>query len=194
MRAIAGMALLAMLAAWSTGCARTSIAGHGNLRTNQFFGNLGITGDGNNVTIEDGSKVTKLSILGNNNTVTVEDGANLYRIEFWGKGNIVSVPEYLAIRATEVGTNQIIRRKPEFETTSEWPDMTTPSDPWAPQPEWTPDDETMQDESAPPVTQPERRPPPEETEIEPLPIDEPEDDEDDEVNIVPPPTMKTEDL
>ncbi len=98
----------------TTGCAHNSIVASNMTRADRYYGNVGITRHSNNITIVRGSKVPKLSILGNNNTVTVEDGAWLQRIEFWGKGNIVSLPEHLAVRVTEVGDNQIIRRPREL--------------------------------------------------------------------------------
>ncbi len=105
----------------ASGCAYNSIAGTGIVRADQYFGNVGVTGGGSNITILNGSKVPKLSILGNNNTITVEENVELRRIEFWGKGNTVSVPEDLTVRTTEVGNNQIIRRpRMKHEAPIEW--------------------------------------------------------------------------
>ncbi len=108
-RIVLGTWMLGLLWA-STGCATNAVVGNSSVRAAQFYGDLGITGRGNNVTIQRGSRIWKLSIIGDNNTATVEEGVTLNRIEFWGNGNVVSVPENLLFRATEVGGNQIIRR------------------------------------------------------------------------------------
>ena len=108
-RIVIGAAALVVLTLTS-GCAYNSIAGTGIVRADQYFGNVGVTGGGSNITILTGSKVPKLSVLGSNNTITVEEDVELSRIEFWGKGNTVSIPENLVVRTTEVGNNQIIRR------------------------------------------------------------------------------------
>jgi len=104
----------------ATGCASSSIVGTGVTRVDRFYGDVGITGSNNNLTILSDSRVSKLSILGNNCTVTVQDGVMLYRVEFWGKGNTVSIPETLVVRTTEVGSNQIIRRPREQRHIFEW--------------------------------------------------------------------------
>jgi len=102
--------LMAGLVTAGMGCAVNPIVAHGSVTANQYFGDVGITGNGNSTTILRGSKVSKLSIIGDNNTVTVEDDVTIYRIEFWGKGNSVSIPETLSVRCNNVGNNQIIRR------------------------------------------------------------------------------------
>lgn len=111
MRTMLLSGLVMGLLAASTGCAPTPRVGNSITANEQVFGDYGITGNGCNFTIVQGSKVTKLSIIGDNNTVNVQDGVTLYRIEFWGKGNTVIVPDTQFIyRVTEVGSNQIIRR------------------------------------------------------------------------------------
>jgi hypothetical protein len=104
----------------SLGCAHNAIVADGISRTDTYYGDVGVTGDGTTVTIQKYSKVSKLSLLGNNNMVTVEEGAVVRRIEFWGKGNTVSLPEGLFVRTTEVGQNQIIRRSRERTPIPEW--------------------------------------------------------------------------
>lgn len=104
----------------ASGCAYNAIVGTGVARAAQFFGDVGVSGNGNQVTIQTGSKVSKLSVLGNNCTITVEDKVVLYRIEFWGKNNTVSIPESLIVRTTEVGSNQIIRRPHTTHDLQEW--------------------------------------------------------------------------
>lgn len=104
----------------SLGCAHNAIVADGASRADTYFGDVGVTGNGTNVTILRYSRVSKLSLLGNNNVVTVEDGAAVRRIEFWGKGNTVSLPEDLVVRTTEVGRNQLLRRARQRTTLPEW--------------------------------------------------------------------------
>jgi hypothetical protein len=103
---LAGGLLLAVF-----GCARGApIVGHRVVQEGTYYGDLGITGNGSNVTVLRHSRITKLSIIGNNCTVMVEEGAGLGKIEFWGNGNVVSIPDVLIVRSNNVGANQIIRR------------------------------------------------------------------------------------
>ena len=112
--------LLTGLLMATAGCASNPIVGHGVIRADQYFGDVGLTGDGHTLTILRGSKVHKLSILGGSCTITVEEGVTLSKIEFWGTNNTVSVPEYLSIRTNEVGHNQIIRRPREANVEPVW--------------------------------------------------------------------------
>lgn len=108
-------ALAIGLALAATGCANNPVWGSGGVRSDQFFGDVGIFGSGKEVTILRGSIVQKLSFLGHNNKITVQDGVSVSKIEFWGKGNTVSIPETLIVRTAEVGDNQIIRRPREVQ-------------------------------------------------------------------------------
>jgi hypothetical protein len=110
MRTLLIVALSAGLLVAGTGCASNPIVGQASQRSEQYFGDVGITGHGNSLTILPGSRILKLSIIGNDNTITVEDNVTIYRIEFWGKNNTISIPDYLSIRTNDVGSNQIIRR------------------------------------------------------------------------------------
>lgn len=107
-----GMLAVGLLSA-AAGCARNAIVGDAAVRTDQFFGEVGITGSGGNVTILRGSKVPKLSVLGHENRITIEEGVWVGKIEFWGNNNTVSVPEDMTVHTTQVGTNQIVRRARE---------------------------------------------------------------------------------
>lgn len=97
----------------SLGCAKNPIVGRGITMREQYFGDVGLTGHDQNITIARGSKVRKLSILGHNNSITVEDEVTIYRVEFWGSGNVLTLPEHLSVRIDNVGTNQIVRRPRE---------------------------------------------------------------------------------
>lgn len=109
-RVILLSALATGLVLASTGCAPNPLVGNSMVMSQQYFGDVGITGHGNNLTVLPGSRLHKLSLIGDNNTVTLQDDVTVWKIEFWGKGNTVSVPEYLSVRTNDVGANQIIRR------------------------------------------------------------------------------------
>ena len=122
----------------ATGCAYNSIMGNGIVRADQYFGDVGLTGDNHNVTIVRGSRVNKLSILGDDCSVTVQNGVALCKIEFWGTGNTISLPEGLLVRTTEVGMNQIIRRPRRAREPGRWTDVDTVLQTETPEPvPWT---------------------------------------------------------
>jgi hypothetical protein len=110
--ALIAMSVTALLAA--TGCSSTNrIVGHNLTQTGHWYGELGITGDNNHITIETGSRLTKLSVLGDGNAVTVEDRCSLGKIELWGENNTVNIPDYIVVRIAQVGPdNQIVRHRP----------------------------------------------------------------------------------
>lgn len=110
--ALIAMATAALLAA--TGCSSTNrIVGHNLTQTGHWYGELGITGDGNNITVQAGSRLTKLSVLGDGNAVTVEERCSLGKVELWGENNTVNVPDYLVVRIAQWGpANQIVRCGP----------------------------------------------------------------------------------
>jgi hypothetical protein len=110
MRRIAGIAVAAGGLVIASGCATNASVGHARTVSGQYFDSVGITGHGDTLTIERGSKVPKLSIIGDNSNVTVEDGAHVGRIELWGNGNTISLPGNLVVYVTQVGTNTIIHR------------------------------------------------------------------------------------
>ncbi len=110
MRRVILFSALAGLVLASTGCAPNANVGNGIQMSQQWFGDVGFVGHGDNITVLSGSKINKLSIQGNNNTFTVQDNVTLWKVEFWGKGNTVSIPEDLSIRVNAIGANQIIRR------------------------------------------------------------------------------------
>ena len=96
-----------------TGCAPNAYVGHQNGWAGVWFGDLGIKGNGNNVTVQRGSNLRKLSVWGDCNTVTVEDGVTLVHIEFFGQNNTVTLPAGLLIRLTDVGKGNSLVRRPE---------------------------------------------------------------------------------
>jgi len=110
--ALIAMGAAALLAA--SGCSSTNrIVGHNLIQTGHWYGELGITGDSNNITVETGSRLTKLSVLGDGNTVTVEEHCSVGKIELWGENNTVNIPDYMVVRIAQWGPeNQIVRRGP----------------------------------------------------------------------------------
>ncbi len=93
------------------GCASYPVVGNNTTSRNRVFGSFGLTGTGNNYTIESGSRLSYLKIAGDNNVVTVEDGAAVYKIEFWGRNNSVSLPYGIKPRLAQAGNgNQVIHR------------------------------------------------------------------------------------
>jgi len=106
-----GVVAVIVLAA-AGGCASSNrIAANKLTQTGSWYGELGIAGYLNDITVDSRSRLTKLSILGDANKVTVEDGATLGKVEIWGDDNTISIPEHLVIRVNEVGDgNKIVRR------------------------------------------------------------------------------------
>jgi hypothetical protein len=95
---------------WATGCAANPIVGHGVSQVGRYRGDVGITGNGTELTIQSGSEVPKLSIAGDACIVNVEDGAIVRRIEFWGSANTVTIPDNLEPMVASMGTNKVVRR------------------------------------------------------------------------------------
>lgn len=178
-RVVIGGLLIGVLLA-TAGCldGTTDIRGHYNERSGQYFGNLRIVGDGNNLTVLRGSRMKKLSICGNNNTVTLEENVTLAKVEFWGHGNTVSIPDYLLVRSSEVGSNQIIYRPRETQPQAEWPPPARIPGLPAMQPAETSD--------LPDEIEIEQRP-----QTEPVPR-QPLEEEDDEPHFRPPPPVHME--
>lgn len=124
MKNTALIVVAALVLMGASGCSSTNrIVGHYLTQTGHWYGELGITGNINNVTVQTGSTLTKLSIIGDGNKVDVEDRVTLGKIEIWGERNTVSIPEYLVVRVAAFGVgNQIIRRTPAGEPVLETPD------------------------------------------------------------------------
>ena len=95
---------------WLTGCAANPIVGHGVSQVGRYRGDVGITGNGAELTIQSGSEVPKLSIVGDACIVNVEDGAVVRRIEFWGAASTVTIPDNLEPMVASMGTNKVVRR------------------------------------------------------------------------------------
>jgi len=146
------------------GCAVNATVGHQSTRSGVWFGDLGVTGHGNNLTVQRGSRLHKISFIGDNNTVTCEDDVLVSHIEFWGSNNTITIPAGLLIRVTEVGKGNTVIRRPERWTRYEEgigePEQVTPP-PAAPAP------------SVEPTPVPEETPPARTPTGELVPIEEP---------------------
>jgi hypothetical protein len=99
------------------GCSSTNrVVGHSLTQTGHWYGELGITGHLNNITVQSGSTLNLLSIIGDGNKVDIADGCTLGKIELWGEYNIVTIPGHIVLRVAEVGRgNKIIRRGVDLE-------------------------------------------------------------------------------
>lgn len=104
-----GLALLVV----GSGCSNSTLVAHNTARNGAFYGDYGVFGHSNQVTIARESRLNKLSIMGDGNSVTVEDGARVVKIEFFGKNNTVSIPFGLKLREAEVGHGNAIVQRPE---------------------------------------------------------------------------------
>ena len=154
------------------GCAPgTSSVSHGTTPRARFYGDAGITGHNNVVTIDKWSRINKLSILGNANDVIVEDGVRVPLIEVWGSDNTISIPHGMIVQFRQVGSrNRLVERAPrvgEMPPATAMPIEELPPVPVytpPPAPEFTPVDPLQ------PVWPPmdEELPPP------PPPVDEPD--------------------
>ncbi len=114
MKKTLGFAALAVALAALSGCGGPSnrIVGNRLERSGQWFGDLGVTGHLNKVTIENGSRIRKLSIVGNANEVALQDDVTCGKIEVWGADNVVIVPDDLILRDNQVGHRSRIVRRP----------------------------------------------------------------------------------
>jgi hypothetical protein len=91
------------------GCSHTAIKGSGYRLAQVIHGTVGILGEDNQLTIREGSDVTKLSIIGEENRVVVEDGATLQKLEIVGEDNEVTCPEGLTVLYSSIGEDNRLR-------------------------------------------------------------------------------------
>jgi hypothetical protein len=112
------VALVAATLLAGTGCtAANRIVGKNLTQVGQWYGELGISGHLNRITVQPPSQLTKLSIIGDANEVMIEDHVSLGKIEIWGANNTVSIPAQLVVRVNQVGDgSRVIRRPAEVET------------------------------------------------------------------------------
>lgn len=102
----------AVLGIGLAGCTqRTTITGEGLKESHVIRGELGISGEDNEVTLLAGSDVSKLSIMGQDIDVVVEEGATVRKIEVVGEDNTVRCPPGLAVDFSTIGEdNKLYRR------------------------------------------------------------------------------------
>lgn len=101
---VVGVALAAALVLLSSGCVSSNrIVANRVVQSNTWYGELGITGVGNDITVQRGSDLTRLSIIGDFNRVRIEPRSTCGKIEIWGKECQVFVPAGMVIRKNVVG-------------------------------------------------------------------------------------------
>jgi hypothetical protein len=128
MRKLLAAAVIVAVSLGVAGCAQNAFVGHQNGWAGVWFGDVGVKGNGNNVTVQCGSNLRKLSIWGDCNTVTVEDGVTLVHVEFFGKDNTVTIPAGLLVRLTDWGKgNTLVRRQEVWNRMIETPYGPTPA-------------------------------------------------------------------
>lgn len=97
----------------SVGCGPSNrVVGDRLIKQEQYFGDLGVTGHLNEVTVLRGSDLVKLSVIGDANQVNIDEGVTLGKVEVWGSDNVISVPEHLVLRQSSVGNRTTILRRP----------------------------------------------------------------------------------
>lgn len=113
---LVALAAATLLAA--TGCTSANrIVGKNLTQVGHWYGELGISGHLNKITVQSQSRLTKLSILGDGNEVVIEDHVTLGKIEIWGANNTVSIPTQLVVCVNQVGDgSRVIRRPAEVDT------------------------------------------------------------------------------
>jgi hypothetical protein len=112
------------------GCASNAIIGDQLTQEDQWYGELGVTGHLNKLTVLGESQLTRLSVIGDANTIVVQDDATLAKIEIFGENNTISVPENLVIRESILGKgNQVIRRPMSWKVAADTEPQPPPSEP-----------------------------------------------------------------
>lgn len=106
---------LAALILPMTGCLSSNrIVGNNIVQAGDWYGELGIVGHLNQITIQAPSDLTKLSIIGDANIVHVEPHVTLGKVEVWGQRNKIYIPARLIVRTHIIGDgSEIIRLQPE---------------------------------------------------------------------------------
>lgn len=107
---VCGIVLIGVVALM-TGCSNR-VVGHRGIHASVWNGHLGVTGHLNQVTIQKGSRLDKLSVIGDGNDIKVEEQVTLGKLEIWGENNTISIPDRLLIREDRIGKrNSLVRRK-----------------------------------------------------------------------------------
>lgn len=95
------------------GCGQSNrVVGDRLIKNEQYFGDLGVTGHLNQITVLRGSDLVKLSVIGDANQINIDEGVTLGKVEVWGSDNVIAVPEHLVIRQNSVGNRTTIMRRP----------------------------------------------------------------------------------
>lgn len=112
MKQASGLLLGSLLLVLASGCSGDNrIVGHELRQEGRWYGDFGVVGNLNNITIKTGSSLSTLKVVGDGNKIFVEDHVPCGKVEIWGANNEVSVPEGLRLRQAIVGNgNNVIRR------------------------------------------------------------------------------------
>ncbi len=112
MKKTTAIGLLAGMLVAASGCATNSLVSSNTVDSGVYYGGShGTMGHSNTRTIEQNSRLDKISIIGDGNTYFVENDVRLRKIEIFGENNTVSIPENLVVQWSTIGEgNQLIRR------------------------------------------------------------------------------------
>jgi hypothetical protein len=103
------------------GCASDNrIVGNRTIQGDTWYGDFGIVGHLNEVTVRTGSKLHKLKVAGDGNKVWVEDHVPLGKVEVWGANNELNVPETLYFVRSVWGKGNRIVTRPRGMTQAEF--------------------------------------------------------------------------
>lgn len=113
MKKAACVVLALGLLSMGVGCGQSNrVVGSRLVKQEQYFGDLGVTGHLNQITVLRGSDLVKLSVIGDANQINIDEYVTLGKVEVWGSDNVISVPEHLVIRQSSVGNRTTILRRP----------------------------------------------------------------------------------
>ena len=114
-----GLTLLALTLPLAGCLASNRIVGNNIVQAGDWYGELGITGHLNQITVQAPSDLTKLSVIGDANVVNVMPHVTLGKVEVWGQRNKIYIPARLIIRSHIIGDgSEIIRLQPGQTTPS----------------------------------------------------------------------------
>lgn len=99
MNKVAATCVCGWLGLMLTACtSENRFVGNQLTREGRWYGEFGVVGHLNTVTVLEGSRLTTLKVVGDGNNVFVEDYVPVGKVEIWGANNEVSVPDVLFVR------------------------------------------------------------------------------------------------
>lgn len=109
MRTRISLTCLIALAIMLAGCNTTYLTSSGSRYSGVYYGELGLKGEDNELTLLDGTDLTKLSVMGKDNRVVVRPGANVMKVEIVGEDNRVECPAGMSVEYTEIGEDNELK-------------------------------------------------------------------------------------